>query len=378
MGPGPPKEGGMGYVHWGHEEGHSGRRVVLKTPREDTDRDRERLYRDKLLEEAEILSTVNHSNIVTYVDRRPGSNFVLVEEGVEGPVFHKAFMRNPASENETRIYADCMLDALQYLHSRNILYRDLKPQNVIKHPSRTVVLIDFGAAKLGFLHQADPSRPGTIVVSTGWSAPEQEIRPGEVTEASDIYALGATLFFILTGIEPRQFMHYGSLSKGPREVNPSVSKELSEVILRTVQSDPTRRPQTAEDMRKLLRGTYAQLGVPNIVIEGKRYEIRDVLEIGRTHDCRSTGCPITRPLDASVHDSQMYVGRHQARFTLDKSGRCWVEDLKARNRIAVSRRGQGWNMIPEGGRCQLKGNDIVALVYAHGKGPYMTLTFNAS
>jgi len=369
----------MGYIHWGHEEGRSGRRVVLKTPKEGKDRDEEKLYRDKLADETNILSAVNHPNIVEYVDKRSAGNFVLVEEDVEGPVFYSAFKGKPASENEARICAERILDALQSVHSRNVIYRDLKPANIIHHPSRRAVLIDFGAAKLGFLHQVDPSHPGTVVFSPGWTAPEQEIRPGEVTEASDIYALGTTLFFILTGKEPRQFMRSdGSLFKAPRDENPSVSRELSEVISRVVQSDQRLRPQTAEDMRKLLKGTWRQFGVPNIIVGGRRCEIRDVLEIGRRHDCRSKGCSTKHPLDIPIDDPGMYVASHQARITLDKSGKCWLEDVNALNRLAVSKRGQGWNMIRKGERRGLEDKDMVALVYAPGKGPYMTMTFNAS
>jgi len=371
----PPKIGGMGYVHEG--EGPTGQRVALKTAREEgTDRDD--LYRQKLLDEIEILRCLDHPNIVRYIDHvlKP---LVLVMEYIEGPSFFSAFRGKPASEDEARTYANILLDVLEHLHSRNILYRDLKPQNIIKHSSRTAVLIDFGAAKLGFLHQADLSRPGTIVVSTGWSAPEQETRPGEVTEASDIYASGAVLFFILTGKEPMQFMrHDGTLLKEPHDVNPSVSKELSEVILRAVQSDPRLRPQTADDMRRLLKGTWQRLGVPNIIVGGTRYEIRDALEIGRRHDCGKRGCSTKRPLNVSIDDPQMYIAQHQARFTLDKSGRCWVEDLKARNRIAVSRVGKGWHVLPPGSRYELNDKDVVALVYADSKGPYVTSTFNAS
>lgn len=369
-----PKEGGMGYIHWGYEDGRTTRYVVLKTAKEEgTGRDQ--LIKQKLFDEADILRAVDHRNIVRYVDRRPAGQFVLVLECLDGQSFYEAFRGKPASEDETRIYADTMLDALQYLHSRNIVYRDLKPQNVIRDPGRRLVILDFGAAKQRFLHAYGP---GTLVGSSGWSAPEQ-FTTGEVTEASDIYALGATLFFLLTGKEPRAFMlHDGSLMKGPRDVNPSVSRELSEVVLRAVQSDPRLRPQTADDMRRVLRGTYAQLGAPNIVVGGKRYEIRAVLEIGRTHDCKTRGCPIRRPLDVSINDPDRYVGSHQARVGVDRSGRCWLEDLNSVNRLAVSRRGQGWHILPPRSRFELKDKDIVALVYADAKGPYITFTFNAS
>jgi hypothetical protein len=166
--------------------------------------------------------------------------------------------------------------------------------------------------------------------------------------------------------------------KGPRDLNPSVSRELSGAILRTVQSDPRLRPQTADDMRRVLSGTYARLGAPNIVVGGRRHELRTTLEIGRAHNCNVRGCAVKRPLDVSIDDPNKYVGSHQARVALDRSGRVWMEDLSAVNRMAVSRRGQVWYVVPPRSRYELKDKDIVALVYADGRGPYMTFTYNAS
>jgi len=372
----PPIMGGMGCVHRGEWERHTGQRVALKTAREEgTDRDD--LCRQMLMDEADILRGMDHPNIVKYVDRQLGHQFVLVEEYVDGKSFFETFGEKrggkPASENETRIYADRILDALQYIHSKNVIYRDLKPHNIIKHPGRQVVLLDFGAAKQGYLHTLS----GTFVGTDVWSAPEQ-FATGEATEASDIYALGKTLFFLLTGKEPTgAFMrHDGSLLKGPHDVNSSVSKELSEVILRAVQSDPRLRPQTADDMRRLLKGTWQQLGVPNIIVGGTRHEIRKELEIGKTHKC-GAGCQTKGHVDVSINDPGDYVSRHHARITVDTFGRSWLEDIGSTNRMAVSRKNLGWLTIPKHSRYELKDKDLIALVYADSKGPYMTLTFNA-
>jgi len=369
----PPKTGGMGYVYRGEGERRAGQQVALKTAREEgTDRDD--LYRKMLLDEADILRAMDHPNIVKYIDRQLGHQFVLVEEYIDGRSFFETFKGKPASENETRVYADRILDALQYIHSKNIVYRDLKPHNIIKHPSREVVILDFGAAKQGYLH----TLAGTYVGTELWCAPEQ-LTTGAATEASDIYALGTTLFFLLTGKEPRQFMrHDGALLKGPRDVNPSVSKELSEAILQAVQSDPALRPQTTDDMRRLMSGTYARLGIPNIVIQGKRYEIRKTLEIGRTHDCDRAGCKIKRPPDIKIDDEpNRFLGRHQARVSVDNSGRYWVENIGQTNNVGVSRRGSGWFKVPRNSRYELEDKDLVALVYADSRGPYVILTFNA-
>jgi serine/threonine protein kinase len=236
-------------------------------------------------------------------------------------------------------------------------------------------LLDFGAAKQGYLHGIAQYGLGTIVASEGWTAPEQMV--GEATEASDIYALGTTLFFLLTGKEPRQFMrHDGALLKGPRDVNPSVSGEISEVILRASKPDPRLRPQTAEDVRKLLKGTYAPIGVPNIVLAGRTYTIQGNMEIGRVHSCDQTRCRIKRHIDIPINDPGNYVSRHHARTLVDKYGRCWVEDINDYNFLAVSRKTFGWYQLPKHSQYELKDKDIVALVYAAKKGPYMTFTFN--
>jgi len=366
-----PRMGGMTCVYRACVEGRPNRWVALKTAKEEgTDRDD--LYRQKLLDEIEILRCLDHPNIVRYIDRvlKP---LVLVMEYIEGPSFFSAFRGKPASEDEARTYANILLDVLEYLHSKHVIYSYLKPQNIAKDPSRTLVLLDFGAAKRGFPH---PWGSGISVGWLGWSAPE--IVRSSLTEASDIYVLGEVLFFLLTGEEPMEFMrHDGALLKGPRDVNPSVSKELSEIVLRMVEADHRLRPQTAADVRGLLIGSEPELGVPNIILGGRRYQIRDALEIGRRHDCGKRDCPTKRPLNVSIDDPQMYIAQHQARISLDDSGKSWLEDNRGINRLAVSRKGQEWHVLPPGSCYELNDKDVVALVYADSKGPYITLTFNA-
>jgi len=368
----PPKTIGVGSIYRGYEEGDKEHQVVLKTPHKGTDKDD--LFRQRLTDEADILRGIDHPNIVKYVDRRPGKDFVLVLEYIEGNSFYEAFKGKPAPENEVRVYADRILDALQYIHSKNIVYRDLKPHNIIKHPSREVVILDFGAAKRGHLHGHGPR---TFVGSRAWSAPEQ-LTTGEAAESSDIYALGTTLFFLLTGKEPMAFMrHDGSLMKGPRDVNPSVSRGFAEIVMRCVQSDPRLRPQNVEEVRGLLKRTYARSGAPSIIVEGRMYEVRTGLEIGRRHDCY---CKTRRQLDVPIDEPNDHLGpfleRHHARITADRSGKCWLEDLGSQNRLAVYRRGQGWCVIPLRSRYELKDKDLVALAYSPRRGPYVTFTYN--
>src|SRR5207244_1370977 len=155
------------------------------------------------------LSSPGHPRVVRYLD--VGSNlgpFCLVEEQLEGETLAELYKDKPADAATATRHIVQLLEALSYLHARNVIHRDVKPKNIILDARREVVLLDFGAAKKEF-HQFTGS--GTVIYTPGWGAPEQNL--GEATPASDLYSVGAVLFFLLTAKDP-QACDQGRTKKG--------------------------------------------------------------------------------------------------------------------------------------------------------------------
>jgi len=352
-------EGGMGRILLG--DSSKGERVIVKEPRFLRDQD-DPVRLEKLKVEGEILSSINHKNIVRFVDSRDGGmTYYLVLNYVPGKSMKDTYLKKPAGENETKRFALTLLGTLQYIHRMNIIHRDVNPKNILL-PS-DMVLLDFGAAKRGYT-QVDPRvqlRFGhTIVGTPGWSAPEQFY--GLVTERCDIYAVGATMFFLLTGHPPLMHRRSDGSVESPRRVNPRVSKEIAKVVLTALDSDPSNRYQIAEEMASEIRGHRIVGGAPCIFCKGKKHPVTKTLKIGRSPQC-----------DVFIEDPVMYISRHHAEIYIE-GGKYWIEDVGSKNGTFMYEKGSFQRI----NKRELQANDLVALCYSPQKGPYITLSFSSS
>lgn len=199
--------------------------------------------------EAEVLSKLSHPFLPKVTDyfEWEGKRF-LVEELVEGKTL-EAWTGNPESLREFRVvgWALQICQALQYLHDHGIIYRDLKPSNVMITPTDDIRLIDFGLVRFYTLGK----KQDTIIMGTpGYAAPEQ-YGQGQTDPRSDIYSLGALMHHLLTGIDPsiRPFVFDST-----REVNSNVSEHVDYAIRKAVQTDPNLRFASCEEMEQALMG----------------------------------------------------------------------------------------------------------------------------
>lgn len=389
----------MGNIYLALEE--SGRKVIVKNPKFSGD-SKDPIMLQKLKIEAKILSSLDNENIVDYIDERDdgNQNFFLVLEYLDGKNLLDHYREKPADEYTAREYAETILEILEYLHGApNIIHRDINPKNIMTDSNKDLVLIDFGAAKQGYIqilaNEEDSGSP-TLIGTQGYSAPEQ-FTTGEVTPASDIYGVGATLFYLLTSKKPNRYMQSGGgLTRSPRDVNPSVSRDISRIITKAMSQEPNDRYQTASDMISALKGTESILDAPHIIVQGRKYIIEDKLEIGRAHDCYESECKldtgrdleavfsklkVIHPknfslLDIKINDDQYWLSRHHVRVMKDRSGACWIEDLGSKNSTALSNDGgKSFKMLQPWNKERLKDGDIVATGYNRKKGAYMTFAF---
>jgi serine/threonine protein kinase len=374
------RSGGMGVVYLAISE--SGEKVIVKRPKLGSSKDA--IILDKIKIEAEILRRLSNfrqnNNIIRYIDERDdGQNFFLVIEYLEGMNLEDQYNKKPADEQTTKDYAETILGALEFLHgSHNVIHRDINPKNIMNDSNKRIVLIDFGAAKRGWTQlSANPETGGTLIGTQGYSAPEQ-FTTGEVTPASDMYGVGATLFFLLTSKNPKRHMGPGgALTTPPREVNPSVGAHISSIVKKSMSQEPKDRYQTATDMiRDLHEEAPIVIDAPHIIFQGRKYVIEGSLEIGREHLCPESHGKNVSPPDIMVDDDQRYLSKHHARITKDRSGECWITDLGSRNSTAVSHDGMlSFKILKPGKKEKLKDGDIVAIVYNKKRGAYMPLIF---
>ncbi len=210
--------------------------------------------------EARILAALSHPNLLAVHDCFLHEGLpVMVCEMVEGLRLSEVVEAAPKTIAARRVLAWCsqMLDVLSYLHSRDpiIVVRDLKPSNIILGRDGRLRLVDFSLAK-----RMSGVGAGTqeIVrgVGTDGYAPLEQTAFARTGPATDLYSLGATLYYLLSGIPPAPAAQRAIAAKepllDPREVNPTVSQELWEAILTLMAVRLQDRPQTVAEARDLL------------------------------------------------------------------------------------------------------------------------------
>lgn len=204
--------------------------------------------------EADMLAELKYEHIPTVFDRFSEQNrHYLVMEYVEGETLEQRLKRagGKLSPEEMAPIALQILDTLEYLHSRNppVIYRDLKPSNIMITPSGMVKLIDFGIAR-----HFQPQSSATMIGTQGYAPPEQY--RGKVETRSDLYALGATLHHALSGRDPTTEPPF---SYPPlRNLRPDLSPALAELVSAALAYDVEHRiPTTGEFRHRLLAASGA-------------------------------------------------------------------------------------------------------------------------
>jgi serine/threonine protein kinase len=241
--------GGMGMVYLAHDQRLANRPCAIKEMVDHFIDPRQRIEANEYFaREADTLAQLKHPAIPAISDRFDDQNrHYLVMEYVEGRNLEEelAARGGPFPESLVVDVARQLCDVLAYLHGLQppIIYRDMKPSNVMLTGKGRVVLIDFGIARL-----FKGSRKGTMIGTLGFAPPEQY--QGVADPRSDIYSLGATLHYVLTGRDPE---NYPPFSFPPvRDLRPETSRNVAGAIDRALAYEMDHRPATIQEFRDML------------------------------------------------------------------------------------------------------------------------------
>ena len=237
--------GGMSVVYMAINE-KANKTWAVKEVRKDGRMDFN-IVRQGLMAEIDTLKRLKHPYLPSIIDViEDDETFIIVMDYVEGRSLDKILEEHGVQQESVVVeWAKQLCDVLGYLHSRTpaIIYRDMKPANVMLKPDGTVTLIDFGTAKNYEINYGETTGIGTI----GYAAPEQYIGSGlgRTDARTDIYCLGMTLYHLLTGQDPcRNLISDTSI----RAVNPALSRGLDSIIRKCTAHQPEDRYQSCEEL----------------------------------------------------------------------------------------------------------------------------------
>jgi serine/threonine-protein kinase len=237
-------QGGMSVVYMARND-RANKMWAIKEIRKDGTQNFD-VVKQGLIVETDMLKRLDHPHLPSIIDVIDGEgSFLIVMDFIEGKTLKSMLDEyGPQPQENVIDWARQLCDVLGYLHSRKppIIYRDMKPSNVMLKPDGNVVLFDFGTARE---YKITSMEDTTLLGTRGYAAPEQYGGHGQTDARTDIYCLGATMYHLLTGHNPSQppYTMYPI-----REWNPNLSKGLEAIVLKCTQNNPIDRYQSCAEL----------------------------------------------------------------------------------------------------------------------------------
>ncbi len=260
-------KGGMSVVYLAMNE-RANKQWAIKEVRKDGMQSFE-VVKQNLVAETDLLKKLNHPHLPSIIDVIDcDDTFLIVMDYIEGNPLSKALETSGAQNQDDVIeWAKQLCDVLGYLHSRKppIIYRDMKPSNVMLKPDGNVMLIDFGTARE---FKSSSVADTTCLGTQGYAAPEQFGGHGQTDARTDIYCLGATMYHLVTGHNPATppYEMYPI-----RQWNPMLSSGLEEIILKCTQRNPEDRYQSCAELLYAL-DHYKDLDIENKKVQSFKWK----------------------------------------------------------------------------------------------------------
>lgn len=259
--------------------------------------------------EANILVTLNHPSIPKIFDFFSIDNrSYLVEEYINGRDLEAVLKstQDPIKDDQVIIWSIQICDVLEYLHTHKpepIVFRDIKPSNIMINQSNNVILVDFGIAKM-----FKTGQKGTMIGTEGYSPPEQY--RGEATLQTDIYALGATMHHLLTHSDPRLEAPFSFADRPIHRFNQFVSSDLEKIVNKALEYNPSDRFSSATDMKLALLALAKRTGalprVASATLTLSEQEVKPLWSFECEDEIRSTPTIDGGLLYTGAYDNNLY------------------------------------------------------------------------
>ena len=240
-------EGGMSVV-WLVTDSRLNKQWAIKEIKKNARTETHKVIVDSLRAEANLMKGLDHPALPRIVDIiEDGDSLYVVMDFIQGDDLLSIMKnhRRVITEADVVDWGIQLCDALTYLHSKGIVYRDMKPGNIMLLSDGTVKIIDFGIAREYSPDKEDDTMP---LGTRGYASPEAFKRGVQTTPVSDIYSLGVTLFHLVTGHGPMEYVDQPTLPP-IRMINPALSEGLEYVIIKATQWAPAERYQSCNEMR---------------------------------------------------------------------------------------------------------------------------------
>jgi serine/threonine protein kinase len=246
---------GMGTIFKAEDKLNNNRFVALKVPHFQYESDPN--FYSRFQREERIGLELNHPFILKFVAVKDKSRPYIVTEYLKGCTLeHMLKAMRPLPEKDALKIAGLICEAVQHMHDHGIVHRDLKPQNVMICCDGTIRIMDFGIARDEVARRITRVGNSHSMGTPDYMAPEQ-VKGKRSDKRTDIYNLGALLYEMLTGVIPFQNDNpWAALNArvtgdpvAPRKVNPELTAQAEEIVLRALQRDPSDRYSSAVAMK---------------------------------------------------------------------------------------------------------------------------------
>jgi eukaryotic-like serine/threonine-protein kinase len=253
-------EGGMGAVYKAHDP-LADRPIALKVLRKNFGGNRE--FLERFDREARLAGSLNHPNIVTcYTAGVKNGVQYMALEFIDGETLKARLEANHGKmpEKAALAFARDIAIGLSHAHSKGIVHRDIKPDNILIARDGTAKISDFGTAK-SVIDNESLTQTGVIIGTPYYISPEQVRALKDVDHRADLYALGGTLYHMLTGHVPfyaptvLEIMraHLTAELENPADINPALSSESVQIVSKLMAKEPSERYQSADDLAEDLQ-----------------------------------------------------------------------------------------------------------------------------